>query len=803
MQDQPHAPQVRDDIEVLEGPEGAAGPRQGVSVMVRDPRSGEVFRIGAEEHFLMRRLDGRHGYPELAEAFAAHFDCELSPEAYEGVVGMLRDWALLADRTHREAREGEPSDAAAEGPEAPARQGPGAPEDAPEDAPGDAHEVPRPPAGKRRRARLAKGEAPAGAGAARRRTTRRRLSGLEAAFGPAPGGDDEPVGEGAGATRSPPSTVAARRAIGLGHRGTRRRVRGTSSHANHAPADETFDSSSGPRGGSASDDIVTARHAPPAPGGLTGMRRARWFRPRSGSDAGPDGAARLVDVGAPTESSGATGVGPGAPTRPSAPRPGGRAGRRSTVARRLRDARGRRHAEADIDTPTDPPDQALAGAQGAAEAAAPEQPAVHSEPRAESRPASPETARPNAPQEEVETQADVATAGERGPAGVDPSQVSAPGGRAPGPNAELPAGPSDGAAAPSSPAHAGRSLQRNARTRRGPRGAPGGRAARGYAEGRASAAGRRRLRSAGTPGRNETQATALPPNHWSLCQCAPLFSALAERLRPLRHAVLVLPLGLVLSVFTIGNMFLPFIADFQLNEPRSLVIRLLFSMFTVNLAAVTAYGLVAAAYGVSVRSFGLKLVLGLVPRFDAALEPFDHLPKRQRLWLHAAPLLGRLGVFCVGIVAWASLRETATQLPELAQIMAIVALFATLLVGNPLLRSSGYEALATWLDRPFLRREANQAFMQLISRGRRGSPGDYGAMEGAVLQIYAAASLLFIVTIALFILLALGYWLELRFEGFGVFTTLVFAGYVFWFYRSVQKARRRRAPSLGRRAAGV
>jgi hypothetical protein len=63
--------------------------------LVRNRASGESFQLGAQEHFLLERLDGRHTSDEIASAFAERFGQVLSQEELEEFVQLAADHGLL------------------------------------------------------------------------------------------------------------------------------------------------------------------------------------------------------------------------------------------------------------------------------------------------------------------------------------------------------------------------------------------------------------------------------------------------------------------------------------------------------------------------------------------------------------------------------------------------------------------------------------------------------------------------------------------------------------------------------------
>jgi putative peptide zinc metalloprotease protein len=111
-------------------------------------------------------------------------------------------------------------------------------------------------------------------------------------------------------------------------------------------------------------------------------------------------------------------------------------------------------------------------------------------------------------------------------------------------------------------------------------------------------------------------------------------------------------------------------------------------------------------FGGNVKQFGVALSFGMVPRFFIDLGEIGTLSRRDQLWVHAAPLIARIGLFAVGTLLWFVLRDSVPWLSHGALIVGQIGLFAFLLSALPLLPSTGYHWLATYLGRPALRSDA-------------------------------------------------------------------------------------------------
>ena len=118
-----------------------------------------------------------------------------------------------------------------------------------------------------------------------------------------------------------------------------------------------------------------------------------------------------------------------------------------------------------------------------------------------------------------------------------------------------------------------------------------------------------------------------------------------------------------------------------------------------------------------VKQFGVALTFGM-PRFFVDLGGIATLDRRGQLWVHAAPLIARLGLFCFGMLLWFTLRQSASSSAHLALVVGQIGLLAFLLTAQPLWPSDGYRWLVTYFGRPTLRAEALGRMPEAASRKR-------------------------------------------------------------------------------------
>ncbi|MCI3226502.1 site-2 protease family protein, partial [Streptomyces sp. NP-1717] len=63
--------------------------------LVKNPRSGKSYEVGAKEHFLMARMDGTRGLDELGAEYAAEYGKRLGDANWQRLLGMLGVRGLL------------------------------------------------------------------------------------------------------------------------------------------------------------------------------------------------------------------------------------------------------------------------------------------------------------------------------------------------------------------------------------------------------------------------------------------------------------------------------------------------------------------------------------------------------------------------------------------------------------------------------------------------------------------------------------------------------------------------------------
>ncbi len=188
---------------------------------------------------------------------------------------------------------------------------------------------------------------------------------------------------------------------------------------------------------------------------------------------------------------------------------------------------------------------------------------------------------------------------------------------------------------------------------------------------------------------------------------------------PLKFVIwALLPVVVVAGLSMINNMpalvedFTAMLANF------SFVTKLLIGVLMVNFGSRLAQGVAIIAHGGKVRTLGINLVLGLLPRFYIDTAGIDTLDRRGQLWAHGAPLLARLAFFSAGILTWAVTRDQGGSLPILALTVAQFGLLMFTMTAWPFLPADGMRWMSVMFNEPKLMPKAVMAFKHSVLKGR-------------------------------------------------------------------------------------
>ncbi len=262
-----------------------------------------------------------------------------------------------------------------------------------------------------------------------------------------------------------------------------------------------------------------------------------------------------------------------------------------------------------------------------------------------------------------------------------------------------------------------------------------------------------------------------------------LFHWLASIMSPLRYVAFLVPLLAAAGAWSIFSNVNEMVADFnRFTTPLNLVQRLLISMVTVNLISQIARGVICCGVGGRAPQFGIRMVFGLLPRFNVKIAGLSQLSRSAQAWVHGGPILVRLGLFGSAAILWLMSRPTGTSLSGIALLIAAMSILSLVITANPLLRANGYQLVTVWLGMPKLRELAMRALL------RR----DANEESQLALRSFALASLIFMISIIGTVLIYAARWLELEYQGTGVVIFLIVLAYLITHFRKQMSIRRGR-----------
>lgn len=204
---------------------------------------------------------------------------------------------------------------------------------------------------------------------------------------------------------------------------------------------------------------------------------------------------------------------------------------------------------------------------------------------------------------------------------------------------------------------------------------------------------------------------------------------------------LVLP-AVILAGLTIFNRWEAFASDFfVVTGDLNVVAKILAGLFTVNLAARLTQGAVILHYGGKVKTMGITLDFGFLPRFFIDISGIPDLTRKGQLWAYGGPILTRLWLFALGIVLWAVTRNSGTWFSYYSILVGQFALLMAIRAGLPFFPGGdGQRWLATYFGDSQLLVKSLLALRHVLM-GKRLPP--IIAREDVLpMALYAAATIL-------------------------------------------------------------
>jgi len=254
-----------------------------------------------------------------------------------------------------------------------------------------------------------------------------------------------------------------------------------------------------------------------------------------------------------------------------------------------------------------------------------------------------------------------------------------------------------------------------------------------------------------------------------------LIKILQPLLHPLRHTIYLLPLLFIAALFTIANNTAELAVDFkQLIYNTPFIKHALISMVTVNLSVTLVTAVIAYSFRATVSAFCIVFYMFFFPRFMVRLEDTQQLMRRERIWLHAAPLLLRLGFFSIGMLVWFNTRTSYGTLSSLSMTISLAGAVSFLITVNPLIKSSGYHILTAFINDPNLREKSIQVFLNKF-RGKV-----YKTSDNNILIAYSLVSTLYTLAVTVAILYIFNNYLQIQLGTVSILLISLIAALMIW-----------------------
>lgn len=224
-----------------------------------------------------------------------------------------------------------------------------------------------------------------------------------------------------------------------------------------------------------------------------------------------------------------------------------------------------------------------------------------------------------------------------------------------------------------------------------------------------------------------------------------------------RYLLYPLPLFLAASIFILGKNPEMIRQDLPaLFSDVSIVTHILFGLITVSAVTTFATASVAYAFTATVKQISVLFFFGFIPRFIPVIEDTKKFSRNQKLWLHATPLLARIGLFCVGVIAWYNSRHLGGVVPDFFALLAVASTVSFFVASCPFYKSTGYRFLTEFFNEPYLWGKAVNAFLNKINRNV------YTNSDNNVLVAYAMTCILFTITLIGAVFFTAYQWFEIE-----------------------------------------
>ncbi len=282
----------------------------------------------------------------------------------------------------------------------------------------------------------------------------------------------------------------------------------------------------------------------------------------------------------------------------------------------------------------------------------------------------------------------------------------------------------------------------------------------------------------------------------------PLLDGLLAIIYPLRLLLWLVPIIFVLGTLAVIFHWNAFVADLTRTMIKFTPFgRIAVEGVTVLLIDQIVRGLVARRFGMPTPSIGLRLLLGVIPRFHIRIIPMGEPDRRTHLWLAGGPMLMRFLLFGVCALVWGLSRTSGTFLSSIAVEITFLALLAILLQSNPLWRGDGPRFLSAWLEIPDIEKRRNRALLGLFIK-EPAVIGRYTSRHRLFFALMGLVSTLFLVAVFGFVGWNVFLDLEKNFQGTGVAAFLVLIVIAFYgLFRTLRSIKEIKKSNVARRVA--
>jgi putative peptide zinc metalloprotease protein len=262
-------------------------------------------------------------------------------------------------------------------------------------------------------------------------------------------------------------------------------------------------------------------------------------------------------------------------------------------------------------------------------------------------------------------------------------------------------------------------------------------------------------------------------NGWKLFDPRPLLKHLSPIAALAKYGVYLVPLLAIAALFITYNHYQLVQDDIgRLLAGHGAIFHVVFGLLTNNLAATFSRAFIAHSYRAAVGGVSLFFVFGFLPRFGLNIAGLQQLSRREKIWLHAGPLLVRLALSCGGLLLWYGTRVSNGVLPVFGLALATISGLSFLMALNPLAKSNGYYLLTILLNEPSLRGKSAKS-MYARFKGTH-----YSEVDDSAAFAYGLASLLYTVVVTAMILGIAAKWLKFTFSGTGVLFLAIIIGHL-------------------------